>query len=293
MERKTFDRILLAVDHSAQSQEAASAVSGMALAMGAEVVVVHVWTGNIPAHGNFQLKLPPQAQRLVADVVENMGRDGVRATWDLRRSPPSEVAEEIVSAAEAHQASLIALGSRGLSDVRGLFLGSVSHRVIEDSDRPVLVVRGGHAPAGPVKHVLLAGAGGEDVPGSVEAAVAIARAAEAEVEVVVLHARYLLPTSGGLPFIDTDEDSQETVRATLEALKRAGVRATPHTPLSANVTRQIVDEAVASNADVIVMGSRRLSDLESLFLGGVSHDVMRLSDRPVLLARQARATCPW
>ncbi len=135
-----------------------------------------------------------------------------------------------------------------------------------------------------MKRVLLAVAGGEDVPGSVEAAVAIARAAEAEV--LVLHARYLLPTSDGVPFIDTDEDSQETVRATLEELKRAGVRATPHTPLSANVTRQIVDEAVAWNADVIVMGSRRLSDLGSLLLGGVSHDVMRLSDRPVLLARR-------
>jgi nucleotide-binding universal stress UspA family protein len=33
------------------------------------------------------------------------------------------------------------VGSRGRSDLAGLFLGSTAHKVIHLSDRPVLVVR--------------------------------------------------------------------------------------------------------------------------------------------------------
>jgi nucleotide-binding universal stress UspA family protein len=33
------------------------------------------------------------------------------------------------------------MGSRGLSDLRGLMLGSVTHKVIQLSDGPVLIAR--------------------------------------------------------------------------------------------------------------------------------------------------------
>ena len=50
-------------------------------------------------------------------------------------------AEEIVDAAKHVEADLIVMGSRGLSGVRSVLLGSVSDRVLHLAHCPVLVVR--------------------------------------------------------------------------------------------------------------------------------------------------------
>jgi nucleotide-binding universal stress UspA family protein len=49
-------------------------------------------------------------------------------------------AEQIVELAQARNAPLIVVGSRGLGAVTGALLGSVSSAIIHRADRPVLVV---------------------------------------------------------------------------------------------------------------------------------------------------------
>jgi len=46
----------------------------------------------------------------------------------------------ITDVAEAHDAGVIVLGSRGLAGLRSLLLGSVSNAVVHHTDRPTLVV---------------------------------------------------------------------------------------------------------------------------------------------------------
>ena len=70
----------------------------------------------------------------------------------------------------------------------------------------------------------------------------------------------------------------------------AGIHDVAYVPVAASgVPREIVHEARTWNADLIVIGSRRLSDLASLLLGGLDHELIRLSDRPVLVAERAGA----
>jgi nucleotide-binding universal stress UspA family protein len=49
--------------------------------------------------------------------------------------------------------------------------------------------------------------------------------------------------------------------------------------------REIVNDAIEVDADVIVMGSRGRGDLAGLLLGSTAHKVIHLSDRPVLVVR--------
>jgi len=46
-----------------------------------------------------------------------------------------------------------------------------------------------------------------------------------------------------------------------------------------------VDDAIAHDADVIVMGSRGRSDLPGFIPGSTAHKVIHRTDRPVLIVR--------
>lgn len=58
----------------------------------------------------------------------------------LTSSKVSTVAQTILSQADKLDASAILMGSRGLTGLKSLLLGSVSHAVIQHADRPVIVV---------------------------------------------------------------------------------------------------------------------------------------------------------
>jgi nucleotide-binding universal stress UspA family protein len=51
------------------------------------------------------------------------------------------VADAILDEAEAEQVTAIVVGSRGLTGVKSMLLGSVSHGILQHADRPVIVVR--------------------------------------------------------------------------------------------------------------------------------------------------------
>jgi nucleotide-binding universal stress UspA family protein len=44
-----------------------------------------------------------------------------------------------------------------------------------------------------------------------------------------------------------------------------------------------VDTAAATGADVVVLGTRGLSDLGGLFLGSVTHRTLHLAEKPVIV----------
>ena len=78
--------------------------------------------------------------RDVLDKGEKLARDRGVAQLHIEAAE-GHPAQQIVRYAEASGADLIVVGSRGLSDLPGLLLGSVSHKVIHLAAVPVLVVR--------------------------------------------------------------------------------------------------------------------------------------------------------
>ncbi len=129
------------------------------------------------------------------------------------------------------------------------------------------------------------------VDGSDHSRRAIAKATElaklsgGEVRVFHLQERGL--SKAGVTGTETPEDAAGLVEAAIGELQEAGVKASGETRagLYGEAAKAIVDEASRFGADLIVIGSRGLSDFEALLVGSVAHKVIHHAHCPVLIVR--------
>jgi nucleotide-binding universal stress UspA family protein len=80
-----------------------------------------------------------QAGQLVLDEArERLGDTPSEVHQELLEGPP---AEAILRVAEARNADLVVMGTRGLGSLRGLLLGSASSKVVQHAHCAVLLAR--------------------------------------------------------------------------------------------------------------------------------------------------------
>jgi nucleotide-binding universal stress UspA family protein len=136
-----FQKILLAVDGCNHSAGAAAAAAEIARGSRGEVLVVHAREHVNAGGGTWELEDEPSAQALVDRVTAGVAAAGAKASARVVRTAEGRAARAILDVAAEEGADLIVLGTRGRSDLTGLLLGSVTHKVMHLSRCPVLVAR--------------------------------------------------------------------------------------------------------------------------------------------------------
>jgi len=136
-----LEKILLAVDASEHARRAVPAAAELARVGGGTVRVLHVREVFYPVPPTVTGDTPEEAQQLVDAVVAELKQAGVNAEGTVRPTTSASPAGAILEEARDAGAGMIVVGSRGRSDLGGLLLGSVAHKVIQLSACPVLVVR--------------------------------------------------------------------------------------------------------------------------------------------------------
>ena len=136
-----FDHIMVALDGSTYSHRTLPTSIEVAKKFSADLFVLHVSEHDRGRAAVYSLESPAEATRLVADAVEKARDAGVKASGEVRDAAAQHTAQTIIEVATARGVDLIVMGSRGLSDVQGFFLGSVTHKVIQAAEIPVLVDR--------------------------------------------------------------------------------------------------------------------------------------------------------
>jgi nucleotide-binding universal stress UspA family protein len=136
-----FERIVVAVDGSAQSRKTMDVAVDLARRYGSEVTVVHVREYERFEGSDVDLGPPTPAESLLKDAVAEFEGAGVQARSELRRVRPGETPEQIVEVATSTDADLIVMGTRGMTEWKSLLLGGVATKVVHHATCPVLLVR--------------------------------------------------------------------------------------------------------------------------------------------------------
>ena len=137
-----YEKVLVAIDRSENSNRALTAARELASLSDGEVRVLHLREQEvIPRMGLVADESPEEAHLWLESAVDELRNAGVKATGEVRNTIYGHAAREIVADARLHNAGVIVMGSRGRSDLAGLLLGSTTHKVIHLTDRLVLVVR--------------------------------------------------------------------------------------------------------------------------------------------------------
>ena len=100
--------------------------------------------GNVTAAAFVSIPFPEEVivgvGNAIADRAEGIAREHGARKID-RVITEGDAADAVLGCAKDRAADLIVLGTRGLSDLRGLFVGSVSHKVSHLADCTCIMVR--------------------------------------------------------------------------------------------------------------------------------------------------------
>jgi nucleotide-binding universal stress UspA family protein len=142
--------ILIAYDGSACADAAIDKVAAEFAPRKVVILVVSEELQRVPFIGTAGVPIEPETLELLTDAAQKgafeVAAKGAERARGLDLDPTTAVSQggpvwsAIVDAADEHDAAVIALGSRGLSGVKHVLLGSVSGAVAQHSHRSVLIV---------------------------------------------------------------------------------------------------------------------------------------------------------
>ena len=142
--------ILVPTDFSKDGDNALAKAVDLAKLLRAKLVVLHAYHVDLPIASPMvgAYTLPPrfyeqvrsEATARVEKTAHELAAQGIEASG-IAVSEPASVA--IVEQAERLPADLIVMGTRGLSGLKHVLLGSVAERVIREAPCPVLTVKAG------------------------------------------------------------------------------------------------------------------------------------------------------
>lgn len=144
-----FKRILVPVDGSEGAKKALKLAVDLQKLSGSELIILTVYRHHSLLEASLSMVRPEEPENmddLLRGHAKEIAEDG--KAFAQREGSPNvhafvkvgQPARTIVGFAKDRNADLIVLGSRGLGDLEGYMLGSVSHKVTSLAECPVMVV---------------------------------------------------------------------------------------------------------------------------------------------------------
>ncbi|MBE0480753.1 MAG: universal stress protein [Dehalococcoidia bacterium] len=300
-------KILLAVDGSRYSEMSAKTLKAFGLPSKTKVTVMtvvseHTFLGGLTLHAfrreatmreRARTSQEEKASRLVEGPAGSLRDAGLQVQTLVERGRPAEV---IIQQADKMGADLIVVGAKGTDSSPRFQLGSVSHKVMKYARTSVLLVREGTSRA---RRVFLATDGSRHAEAAAKFILTLPLPRQSLIILVTSLQSYV----GALMKMPTlDLETNQKLLAELQAAEEQAARS-----LMAKTERQLHEKgyqveslvlrgdpaeeillaAKTLNPDLIVLGAKGLTGIETFLLGSVAQRVARFSRYSVLLVRPA------
>lgn len=283
--------ILFADDGSQHAQAAVELLNDIPFPLNSRISVLH-------AFNSGQVPLIPEYERMLERTKEQLSNRHFRVETELKLGPAAEM---ILDKAQEKKPDLIVLGAKGLRATAGILLGGVAQQVVEYACCPVLIVR---APYRGLRHILLV------TDGSLYSQRAVRYLGKFPLpELLDLRVMHVLPPMrrpimmephyGGWQTIYAQFPSQEEettieereakigkalLKRTSSLLQRHGLRSTS-VLTRGDAATEIIEYVDMHRPDLIVAGSRGLSEFKGWWMGSVSRKLVHYSKCSVLIVK--------
>ena len=134
-----ISKILVAVDGSETSSKPAEMAIDLAEKLGADLIALYIVAPNINFSQAFYF-----AQENGQKIVDEVKREAVAKKLNVQTEVLMDVgavSKAIVEYAENNNANLIVIGTRGISGIKRMLVGSTASEVVKYSHCPVMVVK--------------------------------------------------------------------------------------------------------------------------------------------------------
>jgi len=139
-------RILVGVDGSKESRDAAAYAADLAQALGSQLLVASV--ADLPVAlaapelveraAEWHEEATKQSAAITKEIARFVARSGLTVETLVEAGPPAETLAEL---ARAGDVDLVVVGHRGRNAISRVLMGSVADRLVQICSKPVLVVR--------------------------------------------------------------------------------------------------------------------------------------------------------
>ncbi|MBW2315446.1 MAG: universal stress protein [Deltaproteobacteria bacterium] len=292
------ETLLLATDFSECAGFALAWAQRLADRHGAKLVIHHALAPpqgapTMPELVPYPPELHEQYRKAAMDRLEKAAQaareDGLKAIVDLQVGP---AVSTILMVAEKHDADAIVTGTRGLSGLRHVLLGSTAERLVQHSPIPVLSVHPDMQPPEKISRILVPTDFSDDDHEPLHASLRLM--ADEDTEIVLLHAFHIpveyTHLAGGFVMPDLARSALGEARDALERVA-APLRSEGHAITVAAregyAPQAIEIEARERGVDLIAMGTHGRSFLPHMVLGSTAERVVQHAPCPVLTVRRS------
>ena len=292
-----LQNLLVPLDGSRLAEAVLPPGFATATACGSTVTLLHVIEHQAPktVHGEPHLHDPAGATRYLDGVSNRFAQSGVPVESHVHPNEGHDVARSIADHADELGADLILLATHGSGGVRDLLFGSIAQQVLQQSTKPVLLVRPEHGyPDGfRYQSIMVPLDGTADSEMVLPMAVMLASRTGARLHLVrVVPTRSTLPGTSGavatfLPGATSAllEIEGCEARDYLDVLKRRLPDVTSVEVRRGDVARELARAAAGVGADLIMMSTHGRAGIESYWAGSIAARILSRYSRPLLLMR--------
>ncbi len=295
----TTQKLILAIDGSEHAQAAIQLIRNLPIPKTCKISVITVL---VPRNAQHHAALKHLLEATQAAFLE----DGREVETVLLIGYP---AEQIIQYASHHKSDLLVLGAKGIRGTLRILLGGVAQQVVEYADCPVMIVRTPHTQ---VKHALLVTDGSEHSQYALQHLETCPLPSDTKLDVIhvlppemtteMLYRSWPYGIDVIPPIISSEVDESLAARAqeeeelgqallqkSLVALSDMGIQAQSILKRGDAAT-EILDYSEDKMVDLIIVGSRGLSQIRNLLLGSVSSKILHYAHCSVLVVKAPRST---